>query len=207
MTAVLALLLVAGAAGPALAESWHASEPRRDVRWYSIDPDPAPCGTVTTHVARRDRTTDITGLSVHHDRTVVRVAVRFRDLAARGRQWTEFTLKTDAGFYLVDISRRRSEGSTHADVSAFEPPDHADECGSYSFGALSAGCPGFDAVIDAELDRITTRIPRDCLGSPRWVRAAATTRRPRNDHSDSWQPAGVKVVEFVGALGPRVRRD
>jgi hypothetical protein len=57
---------------------------------------------------------------------------------------------------------------------------------------------------------VTISVPRDCLGTPRWVRIGAYVMTGDDDGDllgfDTWLPAGRQPTGFViGAVGPRLR--
>lgn len=201
---------------PASAATWSSGEPRRDVTTWSLQPEPAPCGTYAEERDPTDASTDIVRLAVQHTRSTLRVVVGFRDLDATSEHSTEIFLRSSAGDYELTIDRSRGERKPFSDLT--EMPDYdalqddANECGVFSFGSTPERCRGLRVEVEPARDRVVARVPRSCLGRPRWVRvgASASTWLGHGTEvaasSDRWQPVGVKdSTRIDGPYGPRVR--
>ena len=205
---VVLVVLATVTTSPAYADQWRSSDHHRDVVSYRHDPDPAPCGTTTVKHHRKDKATDITALAVRHPDARVVIVVRFRDLRRQSEQVTSIALRTDRKTYELDIDRGH-EGRTVVFLSAWRPPEHVGECGAYTTDALGIPCDGMEGTISPTLDRVTARVPRRCVGTPRWVRAGVNTSRTLSSGTryDHWEAPGATLVDYLGWLGPRVRHS
>lgn len=211
VVAMAGMLVIVGT-GVAAGDSWHAADARGDVRGHSYDPEPQPCGTSTDVDASADTTTDITHLVVRHERYAVEVVVRFRDLTASGTHETSIAIKTPSRTYSVDVSRFQTGGSTRLFLARYQPPpppDPDNECGMVSILQVGLPCAHFEGRIAPEHDLVSVRLPRRCLGYPKWVSGGASAYRWVGGavHTDTWAPAGTDETGFIGPFGPEVLRD
>jgi len=100
-------------------------------------------------------------LLAHRDHAVV-IRLRFRDLLPKKRRSLLTVVRTPGdGDYSVAIGWRRNGSAV---VQIEHAPDVVD-------------CPGLTQVLDVERNIIRVRIPRACLGSPRWVRVGMHVQR------------------------------
>jgi hypothetical protein len=100
---------------------------------------------------------DVKRAVVRHATYAVRIRMRFVNLRRLGDQAFQAEIETSGG------------GLSNADVGS--SPGH--RSGSHSFhsgGFPDTGCPGMTHRINYATDVVRMRIPRSCLGRPRWVR-------------------------------------
>ena len=205
-----AAAVVLGVPAAAQAERWSGTDARRDVIDLTWDPQPEPCGTVTTRARPRDATDDITGLSVLHAHDVVRVTVHLRDLRP-GERFVDVALRTPRRSYLVEVARYRGfpwpalSTSTGLSVLPRHLPE-AGECGTVIIGSDGGACAFPRTVFSAARILVSVDVPRRCLGTPRWVRAGATVQGSYQGVAgiDRWGSTDLRGG-FMGPLGPRVR--
>lgn len=217
-TSVLALTaaLLALAAAPATAESWHAGDATRDVRAYDIDLT-STCEDITPKTPLpHDRRRDITRLGVDHGADSVVVTVTLRDVGRRDKGTTyDVVLRTRYRLYDVEVypgDRGKAEADL-ASLRAVRDPD-APECGRV-LTAHDRECAGLVAELSVTAKAVTLTIPRSCLGEPRWVRVGAVSGGVVSGgllfegtvvtvSSDSWGLRGSGLSSLVPPLGPRV---
>lgn len=101
---------------------------------------------------------DVTRAVVRHRSDTVVVRVRFVDLRRTGRQtyWTGIETPRDT-FYTELVSRR---GARAGQLTLFDGPAGA-----------RLPCAQLAHRIDYAADLVAVRVPRSCLGTPRWVTA------------------------------------
>ncbi|MFC7494085.1 MULTISPECIES: hypothetical protein [unclassified Nocardioides] len=204
----LACSLIALLPAAASAEVWHADDPSGDVTGFEYSIDPEPCGTAGDLGSYDRPEIDLTGVEVRHDEQVVRVVLGIAD-ARRGRKaafW--IALRTPDGDYSLDVQNRRVRGTWG--VRTFlahqpEPPnaEDLDECGGYWVMQEDVRCP-VSASVDTWADRITVELPRRCLGSPRWVRAAVSSYRWQRLDDRSFITMSDQASRAPG-FSPRIR--
>lgn len=202
---------------PAGAGEWADRDARGDVTTDLHSPEPPPCGTWTEQVLADDEHTDITRVRVRHTRRELRVAVRFRDLRARGHHDTVVSLRTPRRDLMLEVSRH--PGSARAHVALTSMPDLDalademldEECGIVGFVSSEQRCAGIRGHLDHVRDRVVAAVPRRCLGTPRWVRArvSAYSSGPADGaplRADRWEPRDATAPNWAGGhLGPKVR--
>lgn len=203
--------LVVGIPASAYADAWSGIEPAGDVRGFTYDPEPPPCGTSTDWDATANTTNDITKLIVNHTLERVVLTLRLRDLRARGSNMTEFAIRTNERGYLLDVHRFET-GSKPDFFLAREPvvpePDPENECGGVVIITTDLYCPRLTGEIAPDKDVVKVLIPRRCLSTPRWVQVGAYNMRFEDDGRsffDRWAPPGSDETSFFGPYGPRVR--
>lgn len=213
---VTAFALVLLAPSAARADGWGSGDPSGDVDGFRYEPEPAPCGTITDLDASSETNEDITRVAVRHTRRVVVVTAHFRDLTSEAEQLFTVNVRTPGGGYVLDLDRPEpatGAWSTEVGLSTepiYPDPDDVGECGF--FGVVSTGIRcrlGHD--IGFATDTIRFRVPRTCLGNPRWVRVAAEADHFVNAvdsydiYSDEWDNHGVELSYWLPPFGPRVR--
>jgi hypothetical protein len=216
----LAIVAAAGLAlGPAAsadAQRWSSPDPAGDVTGAIYDPEPAPCGTITSVDASTARDVDLTGLAVRHQRRDVTVELGVADLPESGTESMTVHLRTAKGAWAVDLDRT---GRTGFGAFFYEEPDwdalieqadpDGDGCAIVSVVIVEAPCPGLEHRGDPDLDVVRLTVPRSCLGRPHWVRVAAESMAWRDADGafldDRWAPDGVEPTSVIGPFGPRVK--
>ena len=212
-----ALAVTASLFAPATAnaERWAGGDAEGDVAGWFVEPEPAPCGTATAVDASANTNDDITRLVVSHQRKVVRVVVRFRDLDPQQGQHVGIHLTAGRPEWLLDVRRFRDFDSDIFQVSSFlgrepaEPDDGSDGCGEVVI--VPTGCH-VRPRIDLSANTISAEVPRSCLRHPRWVRVGARTsgggapapsEGARLVYADDWGPGAGSG--WHPAYGPKVR--
>jgi hypothetical protein len=221
---VIAALAVATVLAPAAAhaERWAGGDPRGDVQGWHFDPEPQPCGTTSEIDATQNTNSDLTGLVVRHNRTAVRLSLRFRDLDPALEQATMIHIATTArrGWFLI-IDRFRGRSGNFRVVSYLakepnypDPEDLGDGCGNFGFFVTSSPCR-IRPEIDLDADVVTATVRRSCLGNPRWVRVGVDAFGwvdPEDPHdksfisySDEWGVRDDSASPWLPPFGPKVR--
>ena len=110
---------------------------------------------------------DITSLVVAHQVETVDVLVSMADLRPAGDLVAvRVRLETPSGSWTVRVADVRRGAAFHRVVKMRTQGSRG-----------AAGCEQLSASTDYELDSITVRVPRTCLGGdPAWVRVGATSR-------------------------------
>ena len=99
-------------------------------------------------------TTDVTRAVVKHGRYAVRIRMRFADLRRVGYQAYDATVFTPRrGDYLATVGSGPGVRQ-----------------GTHQWQAGEATCRGFTHTMNYDTNLVTMRIPRPCLGRPRWVK-------------------------------------
>jgi hypothetical protein len=97
---------------------------------------------------------DVTRAVVRHGHSAVRIRMRFADLRRVGYQAYDATVFTPRrGDYLVTVGS--GPGARR---------------GTHQWKAGESRCRGLTHTIDYDSNLVTMRIPRSCLGRPRWVK-------------------------------------
>ena len=155
--------------------------------------------------------TDITAFRAERSSTGLLLVASFHDLLPDVQQSLEFDLRTS----------QRREVNVHVDreqggpvrVTIGDAPDPveaaatADECSAVVTLQEMDDCNGVTARMDARADTVTVRVPRHCLGNPRWVRAGVSSARHVSDtviSQDVWLPPHGNRRASFGPLGPWV---
>lgn len=214
----LALALLAPAA--AYADGWSGPDQAGDVRGWHYDPEPEPCGTDTEVDGSAEANEDITRLGVRHTRGAVVITTRFVDLDPGLEQAAFLYMRTNLGGWWLHVDRfERQPGNWRMFTFLAEEPDlpHPDdiesECGAVGIILLGEPCR-MARTVDFDLELIRLRVPRSCIGNPRWVRVGVTAHRwidpadPEDRSSttfyDDWD-GGVELSPWAPPYGPRVR--
>ncbi len=145
--------LVGGLFSPASADTWTHADNRRDVAKLKFTKSDFGFET-----ARRDRTTDITRISVSHNPQTVVVRVRVRNL-------TEVDSRSVGAFIRTPSGLRAVVSQTSTSTFVFKGADRA--------AKLAPGCARVREDFDYASDVVTIVVPRRCLGNPAWVRVGA----------------------------------
>lgn len=186
---LLAVALLAPA--PAYAAGWGETDARGDVVAETIDPG----SCAPTRTARRgDAHDDVVALAADLGRQRLRVAIDVRDLRARLRSWAGVTIRTSAGEFRAVVDRRR-DGRVRLWLGKVDRTRPPTSCGGWSPRQVS--CPTLRGGVSTRRDRITSVVPRRCLGDAPWVRVSAQVSR------------SVGVTSYVDrtALSPRIAAD
>jgi len=158
-----------------------------------------------------DPSTDITDFSAERSASGLVLTAELRDLRPDAQQDAEFDIRTSRGRDLTVGVQRREEGGP-VEVRIGDAPDPvrlaaSDECGTgVAIGAVS-GCAGLTGRMDSGRDLVVVRVPRHCLGDPRWVRAGVSTVRYVSETEiphDVWLPPDGDALASFGPLGPWV---
>ena len=209
--AALATTMTVVSGGSASADRWWGADRTGDVEQWSLSSEPPPCGTVERDPAPRDASTDIVGLSVRHEDETVEVRVHFRNLTGWGRRSLDFSLPTDHRAYAIHLVRDPEEYTGAPVLWAAHPPSDLNGCG-YSILLTRVTCPELSMSRSSRRDFVSVVVPRQCLGTPRWVRAGVRNQRSAHGelHTDAWrtdvldEPPTTPVLD---TLGPRVRHS
>jgi hypothetical protein len=146
------VVLGAGLATPAAhAESWHHRDARGDVVNQSTR-DGSPIDTA----APRDRTADITDLTIRHGSVSIRVDLQLRDLRAATIEHLVLRLRTPRATYMAVVTT----GGDEPTVSTLLR------------GVRFRTCD-MTVSLKPRLDAVTVALPPSCVDHPRWVRLAA----------------------------------
>jgi hypothetical protein len=220
VVAIIAASLLSLTVPSAQAETWSAKDRRADVRATPVQLDSPraadDCSGPRGHRQRGDKRRDVLGLAVEHTTDAVVLTISMREVARHDKSTTyELHLQTPLGGYALALSPINPEGPDSVFFS--EEPDYPDpdEIEGCTFGTISAAlpCDGLTGERDGTLDRIVITVPRACLKTPDWVRAAAETygysRTTASGRfvvfSDFWSRAGGRRQGFLPPFGPRVR--
>jgi len=207
----MASLVIVAGASPVRADVWRATDAAGDVVTYTYSFDPPPCGSLTKRDVPADGTTDIVAVSVRHESDAVDLSARFAYLAAWGPQSVSFDIKTEDRAFEVTVTRQRTNGpvwvglwtqsrETPEPTSAV-PTRRARLAGPVRASAHSSIPPW---------DLVSVNVPRQCLGTPRWVRVGVDTLRFLDcdtARTDVWAPAGTDEAALSIPDGPRVRHS
>ena len=211
LAGALATSMIGLSATSASADRWWGADRTSDVEHWSLSSEPPPCGTVERDTAPRDASTDIVGLSVRHEGETVEVRVQFRNLTGWGRRWLDFSLLTDRRAYAIHLVRDPAEYTGAPVLWAAHPPSDLDGCG-YSILLTGVSCPELSMSRSSRRDFVSVVVPRQCLRTPRWVRAGVRNQRSAHGqlHNDAWrtdvtdEPPTTPVLD---TLGRRVRHS
>jgi hypothetical protein len=218
LVAAVAAALVA-TTSPAQADVWSAKDRRGDVRATPVQLDkrgaPDDCSGPHGHRVASDKRRDVLGLGVDHTADSVVLTLSMRDIARHDRDTMfDFHLQTPRGDYA--LSFWPGETDPVEDVILTEEPDYPDpeDIEDCQFTTLSTvlPCEGLTVARDGTLDRVVVTVPRGCLRSPSWVRAAAEVRGFSGPtasggfmiFSDFWSRHGEQRHGFLPPFGPRV---
>lgn len=173
VTVALASCLIALSVAPGWSSIADVSPSERVVVDPSFDVQ-RPEVPYNNYVPAPDRVIgDITGLSVRHGGTRVRVRIKTQqlvrmpgDLPRRSYVLTHVGVRTPDAEYGATLYIGRRTSFEFFDRAAGELP-----------------CRGLRHTFDVASDRVTFSIPRRCLGQPRWVTATAlmTYNTPGNN--------------------------
>lgn len=150
-TAVLTLLGLMVAIGPpASADTWSRGDARRDVAQVKFTKT-----DFGLQRAPRNRTTDLTRLTVSHQAQTISMRIRVRNLTETEGRSIIAILRTPQGLRAVMV-----ETSTSSFV--FKQP---------AIAAKRLGnCPRLRKEFNYAANVIRIVVPRRCLGNPQWVR-------------------------------------
>ena len=158
-----------------------------------------------------DPSTDITSFRAARSHTGLVLVATFHDLLPRVQQDVEFDVRTSHGREVnVGVSRTPDTGVSVTIGDAPDPVQAAADAEQCSAAATIVGlddCTGLTGRMDDRADRVVVRVPRDCLGDPRWVRAGVSSVRhvsPSRMPRDVWLPPGGNRRADFGPLGPWV---
>lgn len=184
-TVACAALLLGTAPPPAAAESQSHADASKDVLRVRLAD-----GQVTR--LRSDRAHDIVRSRAVHRGSVLRLSVEVRRLA-----------RTD---YIASWYVRTPEHTwwMHYDKEQGAPYTSLFHAG----GPEVLDCDGLRGSASRRADRVTVRVPRSCIGNPRWIRFGSSVGHETNDHvvlDDGRLDAGILATKC--RLGPRVQHD
>ena len=209
VTVVTTLGLLVGGT-PAVAGTWRAPDPVRDVAGTRHVAHPKPCGTDTPVDATDVSDADITGLKVRNQRRAVRIGVGMREVTESGDHGLSLRLRTPRGDFLLSVSREQGDVITSQPMQL--PPDldeaQTDECGGLAFTSAAPYCDGVTASYLPGPGRIEVEIRHRCLpGARSWVRVgvSAFTQVGKTWFIDTWGPRGATYSLERPVLGRRVR--
>lgn len=207
--AVIASLIVLGAASSAHAIDYTDPDPRGDVEGWNYKPDPPPCGTTEAVEPADARKGDIRRLSVRDDDGLLRLRLRFRDLPALRRLYVEFPVRTRDRDYMIHLFRARKRTHVHLFPEVPLPdPEPGAECSAVLGDAGVKFCKGLSGAFSPRKNRVRVRLPISCVRSPRWVRVGAEAGYYKRgaSFSDTWAPRGSTPQGSWGHVyGPRLR--
>jgi hypothetical protein len=212
--AVLAFVL---GAEPAHAESWRGHDARGDVRSYVVELDTVCEEVPPGEPAPSDRRRDITRIWVDHGAEDVVIGMALRDVVRHDKTTTyEAFVHTPDRIYEVSVfsvSNKAPEVSISTVRVGRDPG-----CGPAVVYGQEVVCDEVDADVDPQADRVSITVPRDCLGTPRWVRVGALAGGFDADQltggsttvtlwADVFGPAGATPTALLPPSGPRVTSD
>jgi hypothetical protein len=159
-----------------------------------------------------DPSTDITGFRAQRTNAGLALTAEFRDLRPAVQQHIEFDIRTSRGRNVTVEVRRRVKGGP-VGVLIGDAPDavelaRSDACMTAANLDVGGGCVGLTARMGARADLVSVRVPGQCLGNPRWVRAGVSAVRVVSEtemSQDVWlPPGGGDPRDSFGPLGPWV---
>jgi hypothetical protein len=178
-----AVLLLAGASAAAAAETQTRADATKDVlRVRFAD------GQVT-HL-RADRAHDVVRARAVHRGNALRLVVEVRRLA-RHDYIASWYVRTPKRTWWVHYDKE--QGAPYTSLFHAGGPEVLD-------------CDGLRGTSSRRSDRVTVRVPRSCIGNPRWIRFGSSVGHETNDHvvlDDGGLDAGFYANKC--RLGPRVR--
>ena len=191
--APLALLAALVGAAPAQAQSRTAYDARHDVVG-----DPEGRQTITTVRPGRREGDVVKVRTTYAGRALV--VVQHYDRLTRPRTG-------DLSGHFVSV---RTNAGRRADLTVYvdDGPHHPQGQDVWEVpGRDSARCAGLRTRIDYAADTVRVRIPRSCLGNPRWVRvgSAGSSLQDGYLYADDARLRG-RLDEDDLAFGPRLRR-
>jgi hypothetical protein len=212
VAATTALLLAVTLASPAGAARWRADDPVGDVYGATFDMAD-PCAEPTPVDASAESWADIEGLAVRHGDRSVRLTLAMGEVRHHRPQSVSLHLRTPGRPWGIELDHYGRRHHLHVDLHV-EPDWEAaiagmdpDTC-MYGVAWTVQPCRGLRVDEDLVLDRVLVSVPRSCIGSPRWVRAAADVvgwRRADDAYFlDRWAPDGVEPTTVIGPFGERV---
>jgi hypothetical protein len=151
LSAAAAAALALAPLGAATAQTYHHSDPAKDVASQPVDS--------TTNASTPAPTTkdpDIVRMTVRHTRQRVNTTVRLRDLARTG------------SMAMVGLRVRTNE-HVHRELDVFSGPGQWGGQAMFSSPTKSVTCKGVRHHLDYATNVITLSIPSSCLSNPRWV--------------------------------------
>jgi hypothetical protein len=104
---------------------------------------------------------DVLRARVRHGRSAVKMWMRFADLRRVGEQTFRAVIKTPRSVYGSTMTIRPGEWRGRVSLANFTEE-------------AVWQCPGHRHFVDYASDRVSIRVPRDCLGRPAWVRVNLT---------------------------------
>ena len=98
-----------------------------------------------------------------------------------------------------------------AEEPAFPSPSEIKDC-SFFTSSTGLSCEGLSSEKLPAVNQMVVTVPRECLGRPAWVRAAAATDASTHPDAqgrfrawhDYWAPRGIRRHGFLPPFGPRV---
>jgi hypothetical protein len=172
----------------------------------------APCPSVEVSTARRDAATDIVGLSVRHSGHAVVVRAHLRTLGAWRHRSIAFPVETDGRDFEVSVGASRGR-APRADLSTAPRASEPDACGHYMTQQTGVPCAGGVTVRKVPARNVVSvRVPRVCIGQPRWVRAGLQVDRFQaiaggRARVDVWGRPDVRLPIDPIPMSPRVRHS
>lgn len=204
LATVLPLIALLGTGPSAGADAWRGSDPAGDVQGMVWDEDADPCEIIETD-ATDESDADVTGLRLEHRRHRVVVTVDLDDLRGGRSVESAVHLTMPGHVWTFWIARRAGHDATVFDVD-FADQAPTTTCVTVGVTTLTPDdCRSITAGVSTSADRIRLRVPRSCLGEPRWVRAGAGVSVTRDDETYSFDRWGRDMTSWTGKLTPRVR--
>ena len=142
--------LITSLSAPAYADTWSRPDQRGDVAKIIEGK-----GNVSLKSAPRNRTTDITRLTVRHNADTVAFDVRVRDLTETITRSVVALIKTPEGLRVVFVESMSFSGVFKQSALA---------------GKRLGTCPRLRKELDYAANVVRIVVPRRCLGNPDWVR-------------------------------------
>jgi hypothetical protein len=154
LSAALTLAAAAALAGPIGPAAAVEARPSRVVLHDGRGDVWTVSGNSEEFTKTRFASSDVTRVVVRHGHYAVRIRMRFADLRKIGYQAYEATVFTP----------RRGD-----DLATVGTGPGARQ-GTRQWDAGESRCRGFTHTINYDTNLVTMRIPRSCLGRPRWVK-------------------------------------
>lgn len=175
-TVVLTLLgLMVGLGSPAAADSWSRADARRDVAAVKF--------TKTDEQlvrAPRNRTADITRLTVSHQAQTLTMRIRVRNMTETEARTIIAFLRTPRGLRAIIVETSTSSFVLKSSIAA----------------KRLGNCPRLRKDFNYGANVINIVVPRRCLGNPQWVRVGLQMSTVENNY---------RRIAFDDALTGRLR--
>ena len=180
-----AVLLLAAGSPAAVAQTQTRTDATKDVLKVRL------ADGHVTHL-RSDRAHDVVRARAVHRGKTLRLSVEVRRLA-RHDYIASWYVRTPKATWWLHYDKE--QGAAYTSLFHAGGPEVLD-------------CDGLHGTASRRTDRVTVRVPRSCIGNPRWIRFGSSVGHETNDYvvlDDGGLDAGFYATKCK--LGPRVRHD